>query len=469
MPARDRASPKRRRPASLPRRRVVAGGAPRRRAPDGSDRRPGGAARRARPPERVAPLPALGRRRLGGRRRLARARRGGRRVPARQLVLHATALHLHDRGDGEPPRARRLSRRGGDRERLRLARGPARRRGTARTGGGRGSGPARRVVVGRRRARSIRRAFALDGVTLWHRDGDGWLEDAGAGAPAGRGRAARSESTHTTNSRWPVGPSQQTSGASSTPTSPSWRRSVKLEELEAEASEAGELERGERPSARDPLGGLARPSHASRRGSRRPSGLAPGREVEWSSDDRSAFLEDDRRGSRPSRRADRQPARHEPPPVGRPPGRAPLRSAWTRSYPRRSAASAHGPEEIEVDVSETLPRVVADPGLLERAVANVVENALAHGGGGGVRLDCRRRRRRRRPARRRSRPRCVARASRPDVRAVPAARRQPARRRGRPRARRCPRVRRGDGRRGRGRGHPGRRAHAASLRLKAAA
>jgi two-component system sensor histidine kinase KdpD len=33
---------------------------------------------------------------------------------------------------------------------------------------------------------------------------------------------------------------------------------------------------------------------------------------------------------------------------------------------------------VVVDVSETLPRVWADLGLLERAIANVVSNALAH-------------------------------------------------------------------------------------------
>ncbi|MFG2003939.1 DUF4118 domain-containing protein [Spirillospora sp. NPDC048911] len=38
-------------------------------------------------------------------------------------------------------------------------------------------------------------------------------------------------------------------------------------------------------------------------------------------------------------------------------------------------------ELIEVDVPETLPPVLADPGLLERAVANVVENAVRHGAG----------------------------------------------------------------------------------------
>lgn len=36
---------------------------------------------------------------------------------------------------------------------------------------------------------------------------------------------------------------------------------------------------------------------------------------------------------------------------------------------------------VEVDVPETLPPVLADPGLLERALANVVENAVRHGAG----------------------------------------------------------------------------------------
>ncbi|WP_329089782.1 DUF4118 domain-containing protein [Actinomadura citrea] len=36
---------------------------------------------------------------------------------------------------------------------------------------------------------------------------------------------------------------------------------------------------------------------------------------------------------------------------------------------------------VEVDVPETLPPVLADPGLLERALANVVENAVRHGTG----------------------------------------------------------------------------------------
>ncbi|MFF5262932.1 DUF4118 domain-containing protein [Actinomadura viridis] len=38
-------------------------------------------------------------------------------------------------------------------------------------------------------------------------------------------------------------------------------------------------------------------------------------------------------------------------------------------------------DRIEVDVPETLPPVAADPGLLERALANVLQNAVRHGAG----------------------------------------------------------------------------------------
>ncbi|RFU41040.1 histidine kinase, partial [Actinomadura logoneensis] len=38
-------------------------------------------------------------------------------------------------------------------------------------------------------------------------------------------------------------------------------------------------------------------------------------------------------------------------------------------------------ERVRLDVPETLPPVAADPGLLERALANVVENAVRHGTG----------------------------------------------------------------------------------------
>ena len=230
---------------------------------------------------------------------------------------------------------------------------------------------------------SIRRAFALDGVTLWHRDGDGWLEDAGAGAPAGRDAGAVPVDAH------------HELALAGRPIPADERRildaylaelagSVKLEELEAEASEAGELER-----ANDlRLAILSAVSHDLRTplsGIKASVTSLLDREVEWSSDDRSAFLRTI------DEEADRLDAL-----IGNLLDMSRLQSGALQVetsaigldevVPAALRSIGARAEEIEVDVSETLPRVVADPGLLERAVANVVENALAHGGGGGVRL-----------------------------------------------------------------------------------
>ena len=116
-------------------------------------------------------------------------------------------------------------------------------------------------------------------------------------------------------------------------------------------------------------------------------------------------------------------------------------------------------DRVVVDVPGDLPRVDADPGLLERALANVLANAIGHGGGAPVRLTAG-------PAggmidlRVCDRGPGVPPASpRGDVPAVPAARRRAVRRGDRSRPRGCARIRPGDGGRGRGRGHTRRRAH----------
>ncbi|WP_199430359.1 sensor histidine kinase [Qaidamihabitans albus] len=49
----------------------------------------------------------------------------------------------------------------------------------------------------------------------------------------------------------------------------------------------------------------------------------------------------------------------------------------------RALSAVDATEPVVVDVDERLPPVLADPGLLERVVANVVDNALRHGAGGG--------------------------------------------------------------------------------------
>lgn len=50
----------------------------------------------------------------------------------------------------------------------------------------------------------------------------------------------------------------------------------------------------------------------------------------------------------------------------------------------RSAGRAGNQRAVEVDIDESLPHVLADAGLLERVVANIVDNALRHGAGSPV-------------------------------------------------------------------------------------
>ncbi len=50
----------------------------------------------------------------------------------------------------------------------------------------------------------------------------------------------------------------------------------------------------------------------------------------------------------------------------------------------RALAGLEGAARVQVDIDETLPDVLADAGLAERVVANVVDNALRHGGGAPV-------------------------------------------------------------------------------------
>ena len=105
------------------------------------------------------------------------------------------------------------------------------------------------------------------------------------------------------------------------------------------------------------------------------------------------------------------------------------------------------PGRVEVDVPETLPRVRADAALLERAVANVIENAIDWSPDHvPVRVEACVAQDRVDLPRRRPRSGDPAVAARGSVPAVPTARRQFERQWRRARARCRARVRRGDGR-----------------------
>ena len=116
-----------------------------------------------------------------------------------------------------------------------------------------------------------------------------------------------------------------------------------------------------------------------------------------------------------------------------------------------------GTDRVRLDLADDLPEVLADPGLLERVVANLVDNALRHGRGSPVTRARQRPRRPRGAAGRRRRPGRSPGPVRAPVRPVPAARR-PRAARARPRAERRPRVHRGHGRHAHRRRHPRRRA-----------
>ncbi len=53
------------------------------------------------------------------------------------------------------------------------------------------------------------------------------------------------------------------------------------------------------------------------------------------------------------------------------------------------AVEALGPRRtgVVVDVPDDLPPISTDPGLLERAIANLIDNGLVHGGGAGLRVE----------------------------------------------------------------------------------
>ena len=107
---------------------------------------------------------------------------------------------------------------------------------------------------------------------------------------------------------------------------------------------------------------------------------------------------------------------------------------------------------VVVDVPDDLPEVLADPGLLERVVANLVGNAIRYSPAGTPPRHHRQQPRRPgRAAGHRPRPRHPVDGPGPGLRALPAPRRHRQHDRGRPRAGPLPRAHRGHGRHA----HPG--------------
>lgn len=221
----------------------------------------------------------------------------------------------------------------------------------------------------------IRRTLALDGVTLWHALGETWAAGETAGARAERGPAsvAVDASHELALTGRPVAAEEQRLLAAF---AAELAASLHLEELEAESSELVELERAGdlRTAILSAVSHDLRSPLASIKASV-TSLLAA--DVDWPEDERRRFLaaideESDRLDALVGNLLDMSRlhtgALHvDATAVG-----------LDEVVPAALRSIGAGADRVHAAVPENLPRVQADPGLLERAVANVVANAVRH-------------------------------------------------------------------------------------------
>jgi two-component system sensor histidine kinase KdpD len=222
---------------------------------------------------------------------------------------------------------------------------------------------------------SIRRTFGLEGVTLWHGHDGAWTAGQTAGEEAERDTSSlRIDATHVLAlaGRPVAADDQRVLAAFATELA----SSLHVEELEAEALEVDELERAN--DLRTAI--LSAVSHDLR------TPLAAikasvtsllSHDVTWPPEEREDFLqvidaEADRLNALVGNLLDMSRLQTgaleiDASPVG-------LDEVVPAALRSLGAGAAH----VDASVPETLPRVVADPGLLERAIANIVSNAVTH-------------------------------------------------------------------------------------------
>ena len=377
----------RRHPAALPPRRRAAGLGARRRsgmpalsavlAPD---------ARRRQPAERPAAVPAARGHGGHGRRAGPRPRRRAGRVPGASTGSSRRRIHTWTVAEAENLLALvvfLVVAAGGQRPRRRG--GPPHGRGDPGRGRGR---DARQPGRHRRRrpTRSRSSSTTCGTPSAWPARRCSAQVDGAWHVEASAGDAARRRPSEADQVR-PLGggPRARPCGAAtwrprtagcSTPSSPSWPRPIDRRRVGAQAARGRGAGRGQRAAQRR----CCRPSPTTcarrwRRSRRRRAACASptstGRD-----EDRDEFLAHHRGRDRPAHRAGRQPARHEPHPGRRGRARRSGRRPGGGRARRGRRASGRGRSGVAVDVPETLPPVAADPALLERVVANLVDNAV---------------------------------------------------------------------------------------------
>ncbi len=231
---------------------------------------------------------------------------------------------------------------------------------------------------------AIRRMFGLDGVTLWHKAGEAWASEGTAGNHVERSQGATVGVDDAHELALAGHPIREEERRILDAYVAELSGSIHVEELEGEASEVGELAHASELR----LAILSAVSHDLRTplaGIKASVTSLLDDEIDWSRTDRDAFLatideETDRLNGLVGNLLDMSRLQTGALQVETSAiGLDEIVPAALRSIGSRA-------EAVEVDVAETLPRVVADPGLLERAIANVVANAVAHGAGAPVRI-----------------------------------------------------------------------------------
>ncbi len=358
---------------------------------------------------------------LGRRRPLAGAGRGDRRLPARQLVLRPAALHVHDRGRREHPRARRLPRRRGRSSAAssRSPRGEPQRARRARAEAEAllrlaGSSPASAVLE------CLCRVLGLEGAAVLHRQEGGWRIEAASGDRVPESPEASSMTIELDDEHVLAlagAPIRSEDQRVLDAFAKELAASVELGELEAEAGDAPRRSRRRTscaPRSSPPFPTTcARRSPRSRRRSRACSSrTSTGRPRRSASSCETIDEETDRLNALVGNLLDMSRLQSGRARDQRDAGRARGGAPGGPSQPRRRRRLGRA-RRLGVP-----PARLADPGLLERALANVIENAVRFSPPGIARTgDRRSRRRRRRRARRRPRAGRVRRGARAALRA----------------------------------------------------
>ncbi len=225
---------------------------------------------------------------------------------------------------------------------------------------------------------SLRRVYGLDAAALLHSDGDGWRIEAASGSPV---PSSPEEATTTV----PVGERHLLALVGGAGVGDDERilnafvaeldAAIEHAELETEASEAGSLAAANdlRTAILSAVSHDLRTPLAAIKAS--VTSLLQ-RDVDWTDDARNEFLETidqqtDRLNDLVGNLLDMSRLQT---------GALATRLAPVgvdEIVPAALESLGASAEQVDVHVAETLPRVLADAGLLERALANVIGNALA--------------------------------------------------------------------------------------------